>query len=265
MRLLAATLLLALTACAQDPTPNQGEPAEPTSEAAADLTPAQQAYKEANDRMHAGMASVDADPDVAFMQGMLAHHKGAVEMSEVALEHADEYVRQAALIRAELAYQNHVAALPACQALPRGPIHADLFRDNVMFDGDRLCGFFDFYFAGCDTFLFDIAVCLNDWCVSHDADPALDGRHNAARAAALLSAYQAVRPLTAAERQLLPALLRAGALRFWLSRLWDLHLPREAALLQPHDPGHFERVLRGRLQGGLTEAAALLDPAFETA
>ena len=172
---------------------------------------------------------------------------------------------QSALIRAELAYQNHVAALPACQALPRGPIHADLFRDNVMFDGDRLCGFFDFYFAGCDTFLFDIAVCLNDWCVSHDADPALDGRHDAARAAALLSAYQAVRPLTAAERQLLPALLRAGALRFWLSRLWDLHLPREAALLQPHDPGHFERVLRGRLQGGLTEAAALLDPAFETA
>ena len=90
MRLLAATLLLALTACAQDPTPNQGEPAGPTSEAAADLTPAQQAYKEANDRMHAGMASVDADPDVAFMQGMLAHHKGAVEMSEVALEHADD-------------------------------------------------------------------------------------------------------------------------------------------------------------------------------
>lgn len=90
MRLPAATLLLALTACTQDPAPNQGEPAESTSEAAADLTPAQQAYKEANDRMHAGMASVDADPDVAFMQGMLAHHKGAVEMSEVALDHADD-------------------------------------------------------------------------------------------------------------------------------------------------------------------------------
>ena len=90
MRLLAATLLLGLTACAQDTAPTQSETAGPTGEAAADLTPAQQAYKDANDRMHAGMAAVDADPDVAFMQGMLAHHKGAVDMSEVALEHADD-------------------------------------------------------------------------------------------------------------------------------------------------------------------------------
>ena len=62
-----------------------------------------------------------------------------------------------------------------------------------------------------------------------------------------MAAYQGVRPLTATERTLLPALLRAGALRFWLSRLWDFHLPREAAVLQAHDPDHFERVLRGRI------------------
>ena len=138
-----------------------------------------------------------------------------------------------------------MAASPAYAALPRGPIHADLFRDNVMFEAGELTGFFDFYFAGCDTFLFDIAVCLNDWCVHHRQD-ATDGSHDAARAQALLAAYQAVRPLSAAERSLLPALLRAGALRFWISRLWDLHLPREAAMLQAHDPTHFERVLRDR-------------------
>jgi homoserine kinase type II len=63
----------------------------------------------------------------------------------------------------------------------------------------------------------------------------------------LLDAYAAQRPLTAAERRLLPAMLRAGALRFWISRLWDFHLPREASMLQPHDPAHFERVLRHRL------------------
>ncbi len=154
---------------------------------------------------------------------------------------------QADLLRAELAYQNHVAASPAYAALPRGPIHADLFRDNVMFDEDgELTGLFDFYFAGCDTFLFDVAVCLNDWCVLHD--PAHDGALDAPRSRALLAAYQSVRPLTAPERALLPALLRAGALRFWISRLWDLHLPREAALLQPHDPAHFERVLRARVR-----------------
>ncbi len=152
---------------------------------------------------------------------------------------------QAALLQSELAYQNHIAAGSACKALPRGPIHADLFRDNVMFDGDELTGFFDFYFAGVDTWLFDIAVCLNDWSVRHGGDA--DGQPDLALHHAFLNAYESVRPLSAAERSLLPAMLRAGALRFWLSRLWDLHLPREAALLQPHDPAHFERVLRARL------------------
>jgi len=165
---------------------------------------------------------------------------------------------QAELIRSELAFQNHTAAGPAYAALPRGPIHADLFRDNVMFEGAELTGFFDFYFAGCDSFLFDIAVCLNDWCVEHStADN--DGAHDAARAQAFLAAYQAVRPLTAAERSLLGAMLRAGALRFWISRLWDLHLPREAAMLQAHDPAHFERVLRHRVRHASTLSSALLD------
>jgi homoserine kinase type II len=149
---------------------------------------------------------------------------------------------QSSLILGELAYQNHVAASSACRSLPSGVVHADLFRDNVMFEDGKLTGFFDFYFAGCDTFLFDIAVCLNDWCID-----LATGAKDDERSAAFLAAYQAVRPLTAQERQLLPAMQRAGALRFWLSRLWDLHLPREAAVLKAHDPSHFERVLRERL------------------
>jgi len=156
---------------------------------------------------------------------------------------------QAALISAELAYQNHVAASSAYAALPRGPVHADLFRDNVMFEGEELTGFFDFYFAGVDTWLFDLAVCLNDWCIDLST-----GAEDKARADAFLRAYTAVRPLAGSERRLLPAMLRAGALRFWISRLWDFHLPREAAMLKPHDPGHFERVLRQRVRHG---AAAL--------
>ena len=148
----------------------------------------------------------------------------------------------AGLLRAELAYQNHLAAQPQYTALPRGPVHADLFRDNVMFDGEALTGFFDFYFAGVDTFLFDLAVCLNDWCIDLPT-----GLQDDERTEAMLDAYTAVRPLEAAERALLPAMLRAAALRFWISRLWDFHLPREAALLTPHDPTHFERVLRGRI------------------
>ena len=149
---------------------------------------------------------------------------------------------QDTLIRSELAFQQHIAASSAYAALPRGPVHADLFRDNVMFDGEQLTGFFDFYFAGVDTWLFDLAVCLNDWCIDLPT-----GQHDAQRAQAMLSAYQTVRPLHAAERSLLPAMLRAGALRFWISRLWDFNLPREASVLTPHDPAHFERVLHERL------------------
>jgi homoserine kinase type II len=149
---------------------------------------------------------------------------------------------QAALLRSELAFQNHVAASSACAALPRGPVHADLFRDNVMFEQGRLTGFFDFYFAGVDSWLFDLAVCLNDWAVDLPT-----GTHDPERASAFVHAYASVRPLSAAERELLPAMLRAGALRFWISRLWDYHLPREASLLKPHDPSHFERVLRQRV------------------
>ena len=152
---------------------------------------------------------------------------------------------QAALIQSELAYQNHVAASSAYSALPRGPIHADLFRDNVMFDNldgkPELTGFFDFYFAGVDTWLFDIAVTLNDWCIDLDT-----GKPDAERTRSLLAAYNAERPLETAERELLPAMLRGGALRFWISRLWDFYLPREASMLKAHDPEHFERVLRER-------------------
>jgi homoserine kinase type II len=157
----------------------------------------------------------------------------------VVLPHLDE--AQASLLQSELAYQNHIANGAAYQALPKGPVHADLFRDNVMFEGNALTGLFDFYFAGVDTWLFDLAVCLNDWCID-----LATGQHAPDRAASMLDAYQSVRPLRPAERQLLPAMLRAGALRFWISRLWDYHLPRDAAMLKPHDPTHFERVLRAR-------------------
>lgn len=181
--------------------------------------------------------------DFALSQPNLRSLSWWNETVPVVLPHLNE--SQATLIQSELAYQNHVAASSAYAALPRGPIHADLFRDNVMFDTldgqPHLTGFFDFYFAGVDTWLFDIAVTLNDWCVDLPT-----GAHHAERASSFMAAYTAVRPLTAAERELLPAMLRAGALRFWISRLWDVYLPREASMLQAHDPGHFERVLRQR-------------------
>ncbi len=152
----------------------------------------------------------------------------------------------ATLLDEEIAFQQQLAASAAYAGLPRAAVHADLFRDNVLFDGpeghEHLSGCIDFYFAGVDTLLFDLAVCINDWCLADET-----GRIDDARAAALLAAYADRRALTPTEHRLFPALLRAAALRFWLSRLADLHLPREAALLQPKDPHHFERLLRQRI------------------
>ena len=158
------------------------------------------------------------------------------------------------LLTTELAHQQAFFASDDYAALPAGPCHCDLFRDNVLFAHAapgtghevRLGGFFDFYFAGTDKWLFDVAVTVNDWCVD-----LATGRLDAARTDALLRAYQTVRPFTAAENRHWGDMLRAGAYRFWVSRLYDFHLPRAAELLKPHDPGHFERILRERLSGAV--------------
>jgi homoserine kinase type II len=146
---------------------------------------------------------------------------------------------QKRLLEAELAAQ----ASQRYPELPRGPVHADLFRDNALFEGGRLCGVIDFYFAGVDCLLFDLAVCANDWCL---ADPGSDRRLVAARVRALLGAYHALRPLTPPEAAAWPAMLRAAALRFWISRLHDFHLPRPGMLVRTHDPEPFRSILELR-------------------
>jgi homoserine kinase type II len=181
-----------------------------------------------------------AGQDFGMQQANLRGAKWWSETVPVVLPFLDDAQRE--LMESELRFQQALSVSLVHASLPRGPIHADLFRDNVMFDGERLTGFFDFYFAGVDSFLFDIAVCLNDWCVD-----LANGRLHEHRAESFLSSYDAVRPLTGNELRLLPAMMRGAALRFWLSRLWDLHLPRDATVLTAHDPTHFERVLRERV------------------
>lgn len=143
------------------------------------------------------------------------------------------------LIANELNFQSNID----WQALPQGVIHADLFCDNALFDGDQLSGIIDLYYACNSALLYDLAVMVNDWCRIHHDNPA-QIEFDAERMEEMVNAYKQQRPLSAAEQDAWPAALRLAALRFFLSRLKDKHIPREGEMTQIKDPNVFKRVLQ---------------------
>lgn len=191
-------------------------------------------------RMH--LAAADFGPAPANVKGP--------EWWPIALEELRPRLEPAlrTLAADELAAQQAWMDTPDWKNLPASAVHADIFRDNVLFTSPSEPGVIDFYFACHDTWLFDLAVVCNDWCLAAD-----DAHLDPVRTEALLAGYRSVRPLQDIERRGWTMALRAAALRFWLSRLYDLLLPREAAMLQPKDPTHFERILTDRrtLSGAL--------------
>lgn len=139
----------------------------------------------------------------------------------------------AASLRAEIAFQDS----HRFDFLPQGVIHADLFKDNVLMDGDKIAGFIDFYYACNDVLCYDLAIALNDWArnVAGEIDDDL--------ARALIAGYQSVRPLNADEHSAWPVMLRAAALRFWTSRLQDFYQPASGEITYTKDPAVFQRLL----------------------
>lgn len=144
---------------------------------------------------------------------------------------------EAQLLQAELDFQRRHRH----DDLPGGVIHADLFRDNALFVDDHLTGIIDFYYACNDLLLYDVAVTVNDWCTRPD------GSLDATRLRPFLAAYRRERPFRPAEGPAWPVMLRAAALRFWLSRLQDLHFPREGELTHIKNPAVFRHILEARI------------------
>ena len=145
--------------------------------------------------------------------------------------------QDAALLESEVElHANH-----PLHGLPRGIVHADLFRDNVLMDGERVGGLIDFYFACTGKLIYDVAITVNDWCMG------VDGKLDEHRTRALLNAYHAARPFTAQEAEAWPQALRVAALRFWISRLYDLYLPRDGEMVHPHNPEQFKRILQNHI------------------
>jgi homoserine kinase type II len=144
---------------------------------------------------------------------------------------------EASLIERENRYQ----ALHDDTVLPRGVIHGDLFRDNVLWDEEGEGGVIDFYFACDDALLYDVAITVNDWCT--DAFAALDPE----RTGALLEGYDAHRPLTDLEREMWPVMLRRAALRTWLGRLEYNHFPKASEMTIPKDHAFSRRLLENHI------------------
>jgi homoserine kinase type II len=148
---------------------------------------------------------------------------------------------QSNLLSEVIKTQTQMREQPFFRLLPSSAVHCDLFRDNVLFDKENNPSVIDFYFAGNDTWLFDLCVTLNDW----TSDPTT-GQWKKELSNALWRGYTSVRPLTTEELGCVDDMLQMAALRFWLSRLLDFHLPRPASIPFIKDPTFFERILRLR-------------------
>ncbi len=156
-----------------------------------------------------------------------------------ASQHVKKFLtaQDAALLQSEV----ELHATHPLTGLPRGIIHADLFRDNVLMDGEHVGGLIDFYFACTGKLLYDVAITVNDWCMG------ADGKLDEHRTRTMLNAYHAARPFTDKEAEAWPQALRVAALRFWVSRLYDLHLPRDGEMVHKHDPEQFKRILQNHI------------------
>jgi homoserine kinase type II len=195
---------------------------------------------------HMHEAAADFSLPMANWRGLAWWRREAVGLEALASS------SEVALLKSEVAYQSEFDHLH----LPRGIVHADLFRDNILWDeADHTPQMIDFYFACHEQLLWDVAITVNDWCVDFAVYP--NAKLHDDKTRALLAGYASVRAFTPAERAAWPQMLRAAALRSWLGRLGYYYYPRASTLTHAKDHPFSERLLRYHIEQGDRSLALL--------
>ncbi len=117
--------------------------------------------------------------------------------------------------------------------LPSGIIHADLFKDNIIFENNKVSGIIDFTFSCNDFYALEIAICFNALC--------FDGvksnlSFNVTKAKKFIDGYSSIRKLSDQEKNSIKILSQGAALRFLLTRVFDAINTVEGALVKIKDP-----------------------------
>ena len=124
--------------------------------------------------------------------------------------------------------------------LPNGIIHGDLFIDNIFFKKNKLSGILDFYFAGNDYFMYEIAICINALCFD------LKGKKfiiNKQKIKSLIEGYESVKKISSKEKSAINVLCRGAALRYLLTRLYDYSNTPKTALIKIKNPNEYYQKL----------------------
>ena len=124
--------------------------------------------------------------------------------------------------------------------LPKGIIHGDLFIDNIFFKKNKLSGIIDFYFAGNDFFMYEIAICINALCFDKKKSKF---KINKQKIKNLIKGYESIKKISLKEKKSLNILCRGAAMRYFLTRLYDYSNTPKTALIKIKDPREYYQKL----------------------
>ena len=124
--------------------------------------------------------------------------------------------------------------------LPNGIIHGDLFIDNIFFKKNKLSGVIDFYFAGNDFFMYEIAICINALCFDKKKSKF---KINKQKIKNLIKGYESIKKISLKEKKSLNILCKGAAIRYLLTRLYDYSNTPKTALIKIKNPNEYYQKL----------------------